>query len=515
MKKKILALLIMASMMSPVYSLSLDQATFKVGFRFFEQKSYTEAEARFLDIVRKYPDSSHYRESLWYLGQLYNNKGNHKSALQYYKILLSKSRSIQEKQQALLGIAKSWLQLGDHGKAADFYAFYALEYPESEHAPAALYFSGIAREREDNISAAIEKYRVILNDYSDSKYYAKAIEKIAVLDNTTPESLFTEGESFLTREEKSDTPLVGEDNDFSPTDFRAESSDPQYSTPTPVAPVAQALNTQLIQSSPQVITQLVQSPPQVITQIVQSPPEVITQMVQSPPEIITQTVQSSPEVITQMVPSLPQITPASHTQDKSLPSEIQEMIDSSVVYFSNDQYVPAESIAQATKKTELEAYRKLWEEEYALKLQEQELKDAQSALKEMASLTVNKAEMLEIKEKSLQEKQNQLRSALYNDLKALEQKESFVQDFNDIPSFIQVPSPNAVIVDPTPPVPPAGIPQEKITGTAPTEEALEVAEVTEGEAVENVDTEEYEYEDGEYVDVAYEGDEYYEEEYYE
>ncbi len=155
MKNRLLSLLLIFFLSSPMYPMPLDQATFRVGKNFYDRKLYTEAEKRFLDIVKKYPDSPMFYQSLFLLGNTYAQMGNFKSALQYYKLLLTKSKSVKEKQSALLGIAKSWLQLGVHDKAGDFYSFFASEYPESQHAAGALYYAGIARERGDDTNAAI------------------------------------------------------------------------------------------------------------------------------------------------------------------------------------------------------------------------------------------------------------------------------------------------------------------------------------------------------------------------
>jgi len=396
------------------YTLTLDNATYKVGERFYKQGLYIEAEQRFLDLVKKYPDSLFYRKSLLYLGKIYTKIGNHKAALQYYRFLLNKARQIKEKQYAILGIAKSWLQLGMYDKAAQFYSFFAIEYPESEFAAGSLFFAGISREREDKIIAAIEKYRAVFELYPDSSYYAKAIEKVAVLDQKAPVELLNIEDSSLQKNNQEE--LFTHDDlisDFNIIDFKAQDIDNTLS-------VAPASITQQLYPAPTVLTQFVPAPPIYITQEVQSSPQVITQTVLSKPEIITQMIK---EVITQQI-NYPQ----------QLPDEIQQMINSPVIHMSNGQYIPIETPEQIVKRKELEEYKKIWESEYKAKLKEQELIQAESSIKDMLEMVRGKAGILDVKESTLIEKENKFRNGLYEDLKDIKALQSEYR-FTTPPTF--------------------------------------------------------------------------------
>lgn len=406
MKNTILSFMMSLLFVIPVYS--IDKATFKVGKNFFDKQLYSEAEKRFLDIVRKYPDSPLYQNSLFYLGNTYAHMGQYKSALQYYKLLLSKSRSISSKQQALLGIAKSWLQLGVHDKAGDFYAFFASEYPESQHAPAALYFSGIARERNKEDLAAVEKYRVLLEKYPNSKYYSKAIEKIAVLENNTPETLWASTSKTDNTDLSTNAWIPG----YANTELKAQ--DPQaLITPINISPITAETNLQIV--APQVITQYLASP--VITQQIASPPVVITQI--PAPQIITQKVT---QVVTQRIE-----TPI----DKSSVSSLDK---ANVVQRRNNVFIPAPSYEERLKQEELEQYKKIWQEEYLQKQRTEELQRAQEEIKSLMQLSEEKAQVLSVKEQSLQEKQDKLQYDIYTGINGIP---AYKEDsaFNQAPSF--------------------------------------------------------------------------------
>ncbi len=463
MKNKIL-LLLLGIITIPMFSFeqsSIDQATFKVGKSFFDRQLYSEAEGRFLDIVRKYPDSPLYHQALFYLGNTYAHKGEYKSALQYYKLLLTKSKTISEKQKALLGIAKSWLQLGIHDKAGDFYAFYVSEYPESEHSPGALYFAGIARERDNNIPAAIEKYRAILSDYENSEYYTKAIEKIAVLDSTTPESLWSSTKNVETQEKNST--LSDDIWEFEDTDLKAQST----------------ANISKILASPSVITQMTHTAPTIITQVIQAPPMVVTQQVVAP-VVITQ-------IIEKPVSSMDTMDTKNTKKDESK----NALVEAKVVQQRDGLFSPVLSAEQREQQELLESYKKIWEEEYQLKIKQQELEQTQQSIKDLVQLSEDKAQVLKVKEQSLQEQKDRIQNNTYTDLNNINIERT--TQFTSPPIFTQVPMPEeAVAVAPTLPTP---------TGADTTDDEYD-------------DYYDYGYDDeGIYDDYAddygYEGDDYY------
>ncbi|MGL4563258.1 MAG: tetratricopeptide repeat protein [Brevinema sp.] len=416
------------------YSMSLDKATFQVGQRFLTQKLYTEAELRFLDVVRKYPDSQYYRQSLFYLGQIYANQGKYESALQYYKILMNKSRTVKERQLALLGVAKSWLQLGVHDKAAQFYSFFASEYPESEHAPVSLYFAGIAREREGKNSAAVEKFRAVIQTYPETAYYAKSIEKLAVLETQTPEELFIASSSKTTPQKNkptksvSDVQLFGDDEfnldevpGFNNTDFRAQSVNLEPSSSNPV-------------------------PPSVITQVIlqQSPPTILTQMIE--PTVVTQKIV---ETITQFIEQDGKDLSSTSNQTfvdqvsntaKKLSSDVQKLIESSAIYLSNNQFFPIENAAQRAHREELEAYKQKWEQEFKAKLKSEEVQNAEQSVKDLLQLTQSKAEVLSVKEADLADKKNKIQGSIYQELKKINSEYKPKPLLSTPPAFTGVPS---------------------------------------------------------------------------
>ncbi|MGL4388156.1 MAG: tetratricopeptide repeat protein [Brevinema sp.] len=407
----------------PIYAhtMSLDKATFQVGQRFLNQKLFSEAEMRFLDIVRKYPDSSYYRQSLFYLGQTYAHQGKYESALQYYKILMNKSRTTKERQLALLGIAKSWLQMGVHDKAAQFYSFFASEYPESEHAPVSLYFAGISREREGNNKAAVEKFRALISQYPETDYYAKSIEKLAVLESQTPEELFLASsankKSSSYQRSVSDIQLFADDDfnldevpNFNNTDFRGQAIN--LGTPAPLV------------LTPSIVTQTILQPsqPTVVTQQVF---QTLTQFVEKPPVYIAGT-NAQLTTPSNVVPEI--ITP-------EISTELNNLQNSSVVQLSNNQFTPLETTAQQIHKAELEAYKKKWEAEFKAKLKNAELQEAEQSVKDLLQLTQSKADVLSVKEADLLEKQNQLKGNIYRDLKNVNPDFAVAPQFNNPPSF--------------------------------------------------------------------------------
>lgn len=373
----------------------LDEATFAVGQKYYQQGLYSEAEKRFLEIVRKFPDSAKFRDSLYLLGNSYANMGNDKAALQYYKVLLNKSQTTAQKQAALLGIAKSWLQLGVYDKAAEFYSFYASEYPESEHSPGALFYAGIAREREGNTTAAVEKYRRVFELYPGSSFHGKAIEKVAVLDQNTPETLWKEP-SRVAGASKAPQGLFPEEENME--NIRG------YTAPLPRA---QSIGDQPIPApaaAPSVITQIVPSAPTVLTQVVQAPPIILTQTVQSPPIILTQTIIAP---VSAPAPAPTQEAPPR----RELPRDIQAMISNKVVVISNGQVVHNSNLS-SEEAAKIAEYRRQWEAERLREDQAKKIAAAAAALNQMVEVSDTKNDILRAKEASLKEKQNNLKASI-------------------------------------------------------------------------------------------------------
>ena len=398
-------------------AVKLDEATYSIGNKYYQQGLYTEAEKRFLEIVRKFPDSAKFRDSLFMLGKTYAQLGNDKAALQYYKLLLNKAQTISEKQGALLGIAKSWLQLGVNDKAAEFYSFYAAEYPESAYTPAALYFAGLARERENKIPEAIEKYRRVFELYPSSDYQARAIEKVAVLDQNTPETLWTTPtrvarapQSTFPDDEpagpgyKSPAPRAQDFSGYPQMDFDAGGN----IQPLNPLQTSQQTPTFVPQIAPIILTQTVQTPPIVLTQTIQSPPVVLTQTVQSPPIVVTQTIIAPASPVDTGVTSAPVVRP--------LPANIQKMMTNSVVVLSNGNVVSASNPQDAEEIAKIAAYRRQWEAERLQIEREQKLKNASQSVDEMLTVTDDKEKLLQAKQAALLEKQNSLRSEVYSGL---------------------------------------------------------------------------------------------------
>lgn len=350
-----------------IYPMPLDVATFSVGERFFSQAQYKEAEQRFLDIVRKFPDSEHYTKSLFYLGQIYGYLGKYKPALQYYKILLKKSSSLSEKQSSLLGIAKSWMQLGVYNKSAEFYAFFASTYPESEHAAAALYFSGVAREREGKVDHAIEKYRSVLNLYPQSDHYAKSIEKLALLDHVTPESLW-EDNCVKT------VPVSPEKEELFPCD--------NYE-----------INKSLCASKDTQRSSLVSDELSVQSLEIKEP-------LSSEIKYQDNTEQSS--------------TKADVSKSTSRESEFK---DYSAVQIMNNSLVPSNNANTLNQKYQYEIYKNQWNEEQKLEKKKESILNAESSIEDIVTLTHNKSQILDIKENSLRQAYGEIRDQFYEDFK--------------------------------------------------------------------------------------------------
>ncbi|MGL4394351.1 MAG: tetratricopeptide repeat protein [Brevinema sp.] len=362
-----------------LHAMSFDQASFQVGQRFFTQELYTEAEIRFLDIVKKHPDSSYYREALFYLGQTYAAQGKYKSSLQYYKILMSKARNADERQKGLLGIAKNWLQLGDHKQAAEFYTLYVTQYPESEHAATALYFAGIAWERQGNNPEAIEKFRALIDQYPDTPLYAKSIEKLALLDTKSADEMF----------------------------LASASKSPQNSNFTNTVPQIHLFDEKELNIAPIPNKSKVDFRAQEIN--------LSNQELNAAPSIMTQTILQQPSIITQEV-----IQTVTQFVEKGASALTNSSKDSSaVVHLTNGEYVPLETAEQKARREELEVYKKLWEDEYKAKLKNKELDDAHESVKSLMQLMQSKAQVLSVKESTLQEKQNEIKGLIYKDLEQI------------------------------------------------------------------------------------------------
>jgi predicted negative regulator of RcsB-dependent stress response len=134
----------------------------------------------FLAIVEDYGSTKAANLANFYLGNIYLQQGEFETAIEYLNDFSSDDLLVQARANALVGDA--YMELGNYSKAADEYGKAANYKSNKEFSPIYLLKQGLAYEKANDLEAAAESYRKIVEDFSKSKQKTEAEKYLSRLE---------------------------------------------------------------------------------------------------------------------------------------------------------------------------------------------------------------------------------------------------------------------------------------------------------------------------------------------
>ncbi len=135
----------------------------------------------FIDIIDNYGSTSASNLANFYAGSIYMKKGSYASAMPFLKDFSSSDYVIQARAYSLLGDA--YMQQEDFNEAANYYAKAVSFKPNEYFTPVYLLKAGLAYEKLENFSKAVEQYEAIIKNYAKSNEVDKAKKYKARLES--------------------------------------------------------------------------------------------------------------------------------------------------------------------------------------------------------------------------------------------------------------------------------------------------------------------------------------------
>ncbi len=150
----------------PEHSLA-PRALHSSGYIYLEQKKYDMATADFERAIREYPSAENIASLRLQLGIAWYNLQDYPKAKKEFEILIAGADTAMLSDAAAFWFARCEYAEGNFSSAKDRFAELAETYPDSVHAPEALYFAALSASRIEDSASSLQYLRRIENDYLD------------------------------------------------------------------------------------------------------------------------------------------------------------------------------------------------------------------------------------------------------------------------------------------------------------------------------------------------------------
>ncbi len=141
-----------------------------------------QAEERFLELTRRFPNQKLGIKAQFYLGHIYFNTQRYDEARRAFSNFYSKNKKDPVlSPSALFGIANSYEEVKEIKKAAEFYQKVAQDYKKSHFAPIALLSAGRCYKNLGDYKKARKLYERIVKDYPNDPAKEEAKAEISYL----------------------------------------------------------------------------------------------------------------------------------------------------------------------------------------------------------------------------------------------------------------------------------------------------------------------------------------------
>lgn len=150
------------------------EAYFRLGNYYYNQKRYKEATEEFDKIVQFFPQSSLLSESNYWMGWSYFKLADYKKASEYFNKVEEDEENLSLGQRAKFMVAESWYNLKDYQKAREAYKKFIEMYPEGDFSANAQYAISWTYLENKEFNASLEEFKKLIIIYPDSKFVEEA-----------------------------------------------------------------------------------------------------------------------------------------------------------------------------------------------------------------------------------------------------------------------------------------------------------------------------------------------------
>jgi TolA-binding protein len=123
--------------------------------------------------MERYPEALHYFEQagdLFFAAECYYELGRFKESEEHYRRYLRSDNDLAHKNEALYGVAWSCHKQEEFSKSAAEFSRFAVQYPEDDLRPVAVYYAGRSFLKAREFVAAITIFRNFISEYPQSEF---------------------------------------------------------------------------------------------------------------------------------------------------------------------------------------------------------------------------------------------------------------------------------------------------------------------------------------------------------
>ena len=150
------------------------EAYFRLGNYYYNQKKDKEAIEEFNKIIQFFPQSPLLSESYYWMGWSYFKLADYKKASEYFNLVEEDEENLDLGQRAKFMAAESWYNLKDYQKAREAYEKFLEIYPEGDFSANAQYAIAWTYLENKDYKSSIEEFKKLISIYPDSKFTEEA-----------------------------------------------------------------------------------------------------------------------------------------------------------------------------------------------------------------------------------------------------------------------------------------------------------------------------------------------------
>jgi len=186
------------------------EAYFRLGNYYYNQKRYKETIEEFNKIIQFFPQSPLLSESYYWMGWSYFKLNDYKKAREYFNKVEEDEENLDMGQRAKFMAAESWYNLKDYQNAREAYRKFIEMYPEGDFSANAQYAIAWTYLENKEYKSSIEEFKKLISIYPDSKFTEEAQFRVG-------KNYFLSGDKNMAKVE-----LGKFINSYSNSSFRAE-----------------------------------------------------------------------------------------------------------------------------------------------------------------------------------------------------------------------------------------------------------------------------------------------------